>query len=307
MIRILNISRHIEITCISDTTMAQREKFCLRWNDFQENISSTFSGLWNVEEFTDVTLVCEDDQSIETHKIVLSASSPVFMNMLRKTKHSNPVIYMRGMKSKDLTSVLDFMYHGQVNIFQEDLQDFLALAQDLRLKGLNNTAGGEAETSQGMGPKKRKMNDHRPIVDSVGKDLFQEKTAASVKTEKPETSSGSLITEEGLQEDPEYQEADYHEGSGALEDTRYQEIGQELPPEYQGDQNHKVYISNGSLVELDLQIADMMERGEDKVWTCKVCGKKATKGGKPDMRDHIEANHVEGIAHPCNICGNTYK
>ena len=48
-------------------------------------------------------------------------------------------------------------------------------------------------------------------------------------------------------------------------------------------------------------------RGDDNVWTCKVCGKKATKGGKPDMRDHIEANHVEGVSHPCNICGKTYK
>ena len=108
--------------------MNTSEKFCLKWNDFQENISSTFQGLWNVDDFADVTLACEDDQFVETHKVVLSASSPFFMKILQRTKHKHPMIYLRGIKSKDLTHILEFMYHGQVNVYEGDLQHFLALA-----------------------------------------------------------------------------------------------------------------------------------------------------------------------------------
>ena len=37
--------------------------------------------------------------------------------------------------SSDLESVLNFMYHGEVNIAQEQLNSFLAVAEELRVKG----------------------------------------------------------------------------------------------------------------------------------------------------------------------------
>ena len=59
------------------------EKLCLQWNDFRENISSAFGDLRQDKEFTDVTLACEDGQQVEAHKVVLVASSPFFMNLLK--------------------------------------------------------------------------------------------------------------------------------------------------------------------------------------------------------------------------------
>ena len=128
---------------------AMGDKFCLKWNEFQENLSSTFSGWRNTgDAFTDVTLACDNDQFVETHKIVLSAASPFFMKLLQRTKRQqHPLIYLRGIEAKDLASVLDFIYHGQVNVYQEDLQSFLTLAQELQLKGLQE-AGGEKETER---------------------------------------------------------------------------------------------------------------------------------------------------------------
>jgi hypothetical protein len=43
---------------------------------------------------------------------------------------------MKGVKYADLVSVLDFMYHGEVNVAQEELNSFLAVAEDLQVKGL---------------------------------------------------------------------------------------------------------------------------------------------------------------------------
>ena len=123
--------------------MNASEKLCLQWNDFEKNITSSFKELKDDTEFTDVTLACEDGQQIEAHKVVLALASPFFMDILKKNKHPHPLIYLRGLKSLDLVAIIDFLYHGETNVFQENLDTFLALAEELRLKGL--TGGAEAE------------------------------------------------------------------------------------------------------------------------------------------------------------------
>ena len=86
------------------------EKLCLQWNDFRENIRSAFGDLRDDKEFTDVTLACEDGQQVEAHKVVLIASSPFFLNLLKKNKHPHPLVFMRGVKYDDLVSMVDFLY-----------------------------------------------------------------------------------------------------------------------------------------------------------------------------------------------------
>ena len=43
---------------------------------------------------------------------------------------------MRGLKAKDLVAIVDFIYRGEANIYQEDLDGFLNIAEELQLKGL---------------------------------------------------------------------------------------------------------------------------------------------------------------------------
>ena len=40
----------------------------------------------------------------------------------------------------DMVAILNFMYHGEVNVNQEDLQNFLAAAEELRIKGLSQAS-----------------------------------------------------------------------------------------------------------------------------------------------------------------------
>jgi len=123
------------------------EKFCLRWNDFESNISSAFRELRDDKDFFDVTLACDDEQ-IQAHKVILSACSPFFRNILRRNPHQHPLLYLKGVKYTDLQSVLNFMYHGEVNVAQEELNSFLAVAEDLRVKGLTqNQTGGSTSSS----------------------------------------------------------------------------------------------------------------------------------------------------------------
>ena len=115
--------------------MASSEKLCLNWNDFAANITNTLHDLKEDKEFTDLTLVCADKQ-VEVHKVVLASSSKFFRRVLKNIKHSHPLIYLSGVKFKDLDAVLSFMYLGQVNLAQEDLNSFLAVAEELEVKGL---------------------------------------------------------------------------------------------------------------------------------------------------------------------------
>jgi hypothetical protein len=68
--------------------------------------------------------------------VMMNRSSPFFRNILRRNPHPHPLIYLKGVKYDDLQSVLNFMYHGEVNVAQEELNSFLAVAEDLRVKGL---------------------------------------------------------------------------------------------------------------------------------------------------------------------------
>ena len=127
------------------------EKFCLRWNDFESNISVAFRELRDDKDFFDVTLACDDEQ-IQAHKVILSACSPFFRSILRKNPHTHPLLYLRGVKFSDLQSVLNFMYHGEVNVAQEELNSFLAVAEELRVKGLTQNQSTKKQESSFPAP-----------------------------------------------------------------------------------------------------------------------------------------------------------
>ena len=121
------------------------EKLCLQWNDFQENIRSAFQNLREDSDFSDVTLACEDGQQVEAHKVILAASSPFFQKLLGRNKHPHPLIYMRGVTSDDLKAIVDFLYRGEANVCQENLDSFLAIAKELQLKGLMGKTGEDVD------------------------------------------------------------------------------------------------------------------------------------------------------------------
>jgi len=137
------------------------EKFCLRWNDFETNISVAFKELREEKDFFDVTLACDDNQ-VQAHKVILSACSPFFRTVLRRNPHQHPLLYLKGVKYQDLLAVLSFMYNGEVNVAQEELNTFLSVAEDLRVKGLtqNTSAGPPKKTPSPSQDSVRQI--HRP-------------------------------------------------------------------------------------------------------------------------------------------------
>ena len=74
----------------------------LKWGTFTGHLRETLHKMFMTNHFTDVTLVCDDQAMIQAHRVVLSASSAVFLNMLRQNLHAHPVIYLHGVKYSDM-------------------------------------------------------------------------------------------------------------------------------------------------------------------------------------------------------------
>ena len=249
--------------------MVSTEKFCLKWNDFQQNIVKSFYDLRNETEFSDVTLVSEENQTIEAHRIILTACSPFFKSVLAKNKHTHPMIYMRGIKAKDLTAIMDFIYHGEASIYQEDLDGFLALAEDLQLKGLSG---------------------HQP--DSSGENTQQ--------ITNPPTQS--IVSKISAKKDHIFIQSDLKEATNTVSDSD-NEYNSIVPV----DVENSMMKIEANTDDLEAQIGSMMEKisYEDYSWKCKACG-KMTKGSATQMKRHVEI-HLEGVSYPCNKCGKVSR
>ena len=150
--------------------MSIEEKFCLKWSDFEKNISEVFAELRDDEDFFDMTLACEQ-RTVQAHKLVLSACSPFFKSLLKTNKHPHPLLYLKGVKYEEIQLLLNFMYHGEVSIPQAQLSSFLALAEDLQIKGLSDVEG-RIPSSQ------RNTSAKRPLEDESTADAIEENTKA---------------------------------------------------------------------------------------------------------------------------------
>lgn len=82
-------------------------------------------------------------------------------SILKKNPHQHPLLYLKGVKFKELVSVLNFMYMGEVNVAQEELNSFLSVAEELRVKGLTQN-NADAATSHSKSEKSGRVRDPPP-------------------------------------------------------------------------------------------------------------------------------------------------
>jgi len=304
--------------------MGDAEKFCLRWNDFESNISGAFRELREDKDFFDVTLACDDDQ-MQAHKVILSACSPFFRTVLRRNKHEHPLLYLKGVKYTDLVSVLNFMYHGEVNVAQEELNSFLAVAEDLKVKGLTqSSADSKQQSSFKPEPLKTRPRD-TPVR---AEPLPTPKRPRPVPQPAPRPAPTIYHHEEDIQEvvpvksepaphppenqspmhsvAPAYAAAQADQMAGVVADPSM-EYGEEYA-DYGGyDEAGESYDTSGMAMdgqdgntELDQLIANALTRdlvtGE---WKCKYCPK--TNKDKARISRHAET-HFPGFSQQCPYC-----
>jgi len=291
------------------------EKFCLKWNDFEANISSAFRELRDDKDFFDVTLACDEEQ-INAHKVILSACSPFFRNVLKRNPHQNPLLYMKGVRFQDLVSVLNFMYHGEVNVAQEDLNNFLAVAEDLRVKGLTqNQAGGSGGSSSSSSRQnvKPQPEPYKP----------KSEVKRSVIPSRPSASSAVVQDDDDIQEvvpvktEPAPSQVDYqdpnHSQNQQLQqfegDMQYEE-GYDDYGQYddsaivEGTPGHDA--AKGEITRPE-DFDQYTYRRVDGLFLCNICHEFSSER-RDRVRNHVESIHFpEQFSYPCPRCGKILK
>ena len=246
------------------------ENFCLKWNDFVANITDSFAHLHKDKDFSDVTLACEDGSQIKSHRIILASGSLVFKNLLETNLMEKPVIFMRGVKSDHLSWIVDFLYKGEVNIDQENLNEFLALAEDLQLKGLTETGGND-------------------VKESLKPQEFNRNASRSLKPAK--ISSNNHNTKAWGENKIVEAQKDINPGGilSVIQDFQTAQTGNKSGVTFQD-----------GFDDLEMEIGKLMTKVDGKGWTCVACGKTDQK---INIKKHIEGHHIERSDHFCNICG----
>jgi len=177
------------------------EKFSLKWNDFHQSASNSFRALRKDQDFLDVTLVSDDEVQFQGHKLVLSACSQVFKNILKKAPNPHPLIFLSGIKSRNLHSIMDYIYLGEVELYQDQLDEFLNIAQKLQVEGLNEEIEEEIPAknrkSEYSHENERYIFKHNEKHDENGEgDMYAESNFSQTKITKMELSLSTTDTAE---------------------------------------------------------------------------------------------------------------
>jgi len=283
------------------------EKFCLKWNDFESNVSAAFKDLREEKDFFDVTLACEDSQ-IEAHKVILAACSPFFKKILKRNPHQHPLLYLKGIKSADLAAIMSFIYMGEVNVAQEDLNTFLAIAEELHVKGL--TQGGEGQNHK---PKQTLPSKVPEKKESFSSNFSQNKRLKPVSHPEAADSNNDNDIEEIVQVKPEpnvpstqvqqnVEHEDYTyatDGAVAVHDSA-DYGGYEGYEDDPGIMDTNVYDTSLDKEHLDNEIGQHMQKLEFGNWRCAICGWETKARAR--LWEHIESSHIQTNGYTCDIC-----
>jgi len=253
----------------------------LKWNDFENNISSAFKELRSECDLFDCTLSA-GGRKIQAHKLILSACSKFFRNVFKENVHQHPLIYLRGVNSSDLLSALDFMYHGEVRVCQTDLNTFLALAEDLEIKGLTQTNGSHSQSHTRRVPPdpspSKGMGMRLPLTGQQPEDLLEIKSEAS-----DNGSNGPLPF--AIKNDSyvrEYEEREINYDRKETDDSNYQQ----LDPSQDVVRSHSTALGGGK-------------------YSCNLC--QITARDKYNMRRHLETTHDLSTGYQCELCRKQFK
>ena len=262
--------------------MNSSQNFNLKWAEFQSNLKLCYSKLEKTNNFSDITLVSEGGEQIKAHRMILSATSPIFENILMGHDHPKSLIYMRGIKGSHLKLLMSYIYKGEVEVSTEELKDFLAVAGELKVKGLTTDDTLDTLLEKQTNPSSKKKQQEQFNL--------PEETVLNTTTEQGEIQPHSdfLVKQE------EYSDSSYNEETQDVW-TRPEpksNVLMKFETTYSCDLCGKLSITHLGLLKHKSRYHSV-KKTEDlnttAAFECKVCGRKSiSKGGlhKHNIRHH---------------------
>ena len=177
---------------------------------------------------------------------------------------------MKGVKGDDLMAMVEFLYSGEANVDQRNLDTFLALADDLKLKGLNGT-------SDEGGGKSDKVPPSPEVYETV-------RETSSLMQMVPFTD----MVDQATINNRNQPKVNKKERALALNNSSNDE-----------DLDNQI---RSMMEKSENNLASRNAKGKARI--CKVCGKEGSMG---TIQSHIESNHITGFTHDCTVCRTTIR
>lgn len=262
------------------------EKLSLKWNNFQSNISETFSFLRREEKFLDVCLVSEDLVQVSAHQVILCAGSNYFRSVLSlaQDKHHNPLLCLQGVQGQDLQAVLDYIYQGEVQVPETDLESFLSLAQRLQLGGLSNT------------DRPPSYQDFPPSENKSVKNEIQKKETSTKSSKKKLKKKKLPFSQMTVKNEIQNKETSTKSSPKKVEERKAIISTAEATKD--------ISTVDDNISELEDNILKNFGIKDNGMYYCLHCDKENRHRGH--MKAHVES-HIEGLSFPCEKCGKIFR
>jgi len=279
--------------------------------NYEANFLTGLRELRADSELFDITLGCSDPSQrfLQAHRVVLSACSAFFKTMFKhqasQPNTRNAYIYLKGVTFKELNYVLDYMYQGEVNVNESDLDSFLAVSEELEIEGLSTKDPQEKTLRQ---QKINGIKSDKPFK-SFPTPSFP--IRQPVKTDPDATKKVKRRTsEEPLLKRLKQKIPDFGDGEDAEDNIK---PDQEESGEATGLSIAKLYDSEHALENIQENYSRdpetkmfkcIFQELDERTRTHNICGYESK--AKQCIEDHVTAKHFPQKK-PCAFCGKLQK
>jgi len=276
----------------------------LNWNDYPSSLSNSAKDMINDKEFMDVTLVFDDDEQICSSKFMLSICSPFFRRILKRNSHIHPLIYLKGIRSTNMRKIINFIFHGEIFVTEEELESFLENAKDLEVKGLS-AATHINKSSTGAEYRNEKRTSTR-IETIKSEPQISEEEALAVESLETDVDENTSLNKQIKLEQVSYCD----EGGDVFSNDSTNENQNELMDNDDGniviDNNPAELVLDNFYKQYDEETSKLFNQGNvltrNGACKCKFCGKELSN--KDTLKKHMEI-HMNN-SYECNLCWKTF-
>ena len=265
-----------------------QKKYTLTWHTYPDHLMGMMREMMTSDIFADVTLVCDDKKSIRAHRNILSACSPVFKDILQMHTQSNhPVIYMRGVQHSEMESILQFMYVGEVRLYEERTNEFMCMMKDLEINSddtvESNNAMQQTETDQ-----KISLSENH----TLDKEDNKEDIVGSNNAMQQSTEAGKEFSCK-----PKFQCQQCDKTYSDRSNLRQHNMSKHDGVKYACNQCDQQFTAQ-SILTLHIK-----SKHEGVKYTCKQCNQRFAH--PRGLTKHIQSAH-EGVRYACNQCDKQF-
>jgi len=262
-----------------------QEKYNLNWHTYTDHLREMLHKMMKSNELTDITLVCDDKRQFKAHKIVLSACSSVFKNIISDLPQNSSVIYLKGIQHQEMESILEFMYLGVATFYQERMNEFLNVAKNLEIKEISKNV--EYDNVSSTDPE---IPDNEEETENV-----ELQTNTDLKRNVSSSKSKEIIDTSQIQRTSEGRfncdqcQSKFTKKYGLI--SHIQSIHEGV--KYTCGQCDQQFTQQGNLT------VHIKSKHEGVKYACNQCDYQATQ--RSSLLTHIRAKH-EGLRFECSQC-----